>query len=214
MVALWGFLFTHLEMVKMGGWRDWSLFFVFSPFGPLSVISSRSRSETTIYLKKVPEADSYICLNYVLAILLFLLWSDFGSVRGFIHSILNFVWASTGILFFSSSLSFLLSQCTLLPATAAAYLSLSSSSLLILFTSPFFLHCFLRVNHPLLYLLIPMNNHPLYCGGHSSSSSPFPLHYKWKMYWRFFLPFSLLGVISCEWMNAWMVPTWRGCTLS
>lgn len=144
--------------------------------------------------------------------LLFLLWSDFGSVRGFIHSILNFVWASTGILFFSS-LSFYLSQYTLLLATAAAYLSLSSSSLLILFPSPFFLHCFLRVNHPLLYLLIPMNNHPLYCGGHSSSS-PFPLLYKWKMYWRLFLPFSLLGVISCEWMNAWMASTGRGCTLS
>jgi len=151
-------------------------FLFFFPFGPLSVISSRSGSEMMIYSKKVPEANSYICLNYVLAICcsfyslisvrfggLFILFSiSSGQVQGFC---------------FFLPFPFYLSQYTLLLATAAAYLSLSSSSLLILFPSPFFPHWFLRVNYPLLYLLIPMNNHPLYCGGHSSSSS-FPLHYK------------------------------------
>jgi len=150
--------------------RSVLVFCFFFPFGPLSVISSRSRLEMMIYPKKVPEADSYICLNYVLAICcsfyglisvrfggLFILFSiSSGQVQGFCFFLLPF--------------PFYLSQYTLLLATAAAYLSLSSSSLLILFPSPLLPHCLLRVNYPLLYLLIPINNHPLYCGGHSSSS--------------------------------------------
>ena len=102
--------YTNQKMVAYGVfylpiWRWWKwagdrigLCFLFcSPFGPLSVISSRSRSEMTIYLKEVPEADSYICLNYVLAICcsfyglisvrfggLFILFSiSSGQVQGF-----------------------------------------------------------------------------------------------------------------------------------
>lgn len=153
------------------------VFFVFFfPFGPLSMISSRSRLETMIYPKKVPEADSYICLNYVLAICC----SFYGLISVRFGGLFILFSISSGqvqeFCFFLLPFPLYLSQYTLLLATAAAYLSLSSS-LLILFPSPFSLHCFLRVNYPLLYLLIPMNNHPLYCGGHSSSS-PFPLHYK------------------------------------
>jgi len=153
----------------------------------------------------------YVWITFLLFAVPFMVWFRFGSGVYLFYSQFRLGKYRDFVLFFFPFLFTLLFQYTLLLATAAAYLSLSSSSLLIVFLSPFFLHCFLRVNHPLLYLLIPMNNHPLYCGGHSSSS-PFPPTLQVKNVLGA-LPFSLLGVISCEWMNACMVLTWRGCIL-
>jgi len=110
-----------------------------SSFGPLSVISSQSGLEMLmIYPKKIPGANPYTCL---LIELLFAvtLWSAFGSVRGgfFLYPFPGFIWVSTGLFFPFFPFFTLLSQYTLLLATAVAYPYLFLASLLILLPSHF-----------------------------------------------------------------------------
>jgi len=132
-----------------------------------------------------------------------------GSGGFFLYPFPGFIWVSTGLFFPFFPFFTLLSQYTLLLATAVAYPYLFLASLLILLSSHFSLFPSAYTMH-LSYLptnsfiLSPnFNEQPSFIlWGHPS---PFPFsHCKWKVYGRFFLPFFLLGVISYGRMNEWM----------